>query len=137
MLYYAALLLVNPPPTDATHVANTNQDTYFVKIIESLRTAKMLQKRIYVNLPTDKNFGNKFIESLDEVVADRSRKLKSELHESPLSNDRKGELFEQISTLNYVDDHLEVFSGSGNSSKESSPRASGIAAWPGSHHGHP
>lgn len=137
MLYYAALLLVNPPPTDATHVANTNQDTYFVKIIESLRTAKMLQKKIYVNLPTDKNFGNKFIESLDEVVADRSRKLKSELHESPLSNDRKGELFEQISTLNYVDDHLEVFSGSGNSSKESSPRASGIAAWPGSHHGHP
>lgn len=137
MLYYAALLLVNPPPTDATHVANTNQDTYFVKIIESLRTAKMLQKRIYVNLPTDKNFGNKFIESLDEVVADRSRKLKSELHESPLSNDRKCELFEQISTLNYVDDHLEVFSGSGNSSKESSPRASGIAAWPGSHHGHP
>ncbi|QWW22737.1 hypothetical protein CA7LBN_001484 [Candidozyma auris] len=114
MLYYAALLLVNPPPTDATHVANTNQDTYFVKIIESLRTAKMLQKKIYVNLPTDKNFGNKFIESLDEVVADRSRKLKSELHESPLSNDRKGELFEQISTLNYVDDHLEVFSGSGN-----------------------
>lgn len=137
MLYYAALLLVNPPPTDATHVANTNQDTYFVKIIESLRTAKMLQKKIYVNLPTDKNFGNKFIESLDEVVADRSRKLKSELHESPLSNDRKGELFEQISTLNYVDDHLEVFSGSGNSSKESSPRESGIAAWPGSHHGHP
>ncbi|PVH19944.1 hypothetical protein CXQ85_001721 [Candidozyma haemuli] len=137
MLYYAALLLVNPPPTDGRKIEDTKQDTYFFKIIESLRTAKLLQKKIYVNLPTDKSFGNRFIESLDDVVIDRTRRLKVELEESSLGADQKREIFEQISTLHFLDERLEVLPGSRGSSKESSPRAAGIAAWPGSHHGHP
>lgn len=137
MLYYAALLLVNPPPTDGRKVEHIKQDSYFIKIIESLRTAKLLQKKIYMNLPTDKTFGNRFIESLDDVIIDRSRRLKVELEESELPSSTKSELSEEMSSLQFFDDRLEVLNGSKSSSRESSPRAAGIAAWPGSHHGHP
>lgn len=137
MLYYAALLLVNPPPTDGRKMEDIKQDSYFIKIIESLRTAKMLQKKIYVNLPTDKTFGNRFIESLDEVIIDRTRRLKVEIEESDLPATTKNEFSEQLSGLHFLDERLEVLQSSKSSSRESSPRASGIAAWPGSHHGHP
>lgn len=137
MLYYAALLLVNPPPTDGLSVGEEKSETYFSKIIESLRIAKALQKKIYANLPTDKSFGNKFILSLDEVVIDRTSRLKTELEDSNLSSEQKSQFGDQLSSLKFSNENIEYIPESSGSSREASPRASGIAAWPGSHHGHP
>lgn len=135
MLYYAALLLVNPPtstPSEEKAVA------YFKKIISNLRTIKTLQRKIYLNLPTDKNFGDRFIRSLDDVFSERARILKTEMKDGDLDVSTLTSLLSEISLLQYSNSQLEMMPESNDAScKDSSPKPERISAWPGSNHGHP
>lgn len=135
MLYYAALLLVNPPPSGNNKIEEIKLESYFNSVISSLRTAKNLQNRIYYNLPTDKNFGDRFIRSLDDVISERAKKLELEVSEAEMDAEKAQTILEQISELQNFDSLGD--SSSQVSSKENSPRPERISAWPGSHHGHP
>lgn len=134
MLYYAALLLVNPPTCVTDGEKN---EAYFQKIIENLKTVRILLKKVNMNIPTDKQFGERFINSLDNVFLERSTRLKSELNESNLDLSVRAELLKELSSLQYSDSKLEMVLDTKESSRGSSPKPERISAWPGSHHGHP
>lgn len=136
MLFYAALLLVNRPVNNGSS-DQTKDFPYFQECVASLRTVKTLQKKIALNFPTDRRFGDRLIQSLDSVFHERSRRLKIELNEADLDITTKAELLNEISIL-LSSSQLELIPNSADgSSKESSPKPEKISAWPGSHHGHP
>lgn len=136
MLFYAALLLVNRPVNNGSS-DQTKDFPYFQECVASLRTVKTLQKKIALNFPTDRRFGDRLIQSLDSVFHERSRRLKIELNEADLDIATKAELLNEISIL-LSSSQLELIPNSADgSSKESSPKPEKISAWPGSHHGHP
>lgn len=134
MLYYAALLLVNPPGA-SNGVAK--EEGYFEKLIENLKTVRLLQKKVDMNFPTDKHFGNRFIKGLDTVIHGTTTRLKQELSESNVSVSAKAGLLNELSTFQYMNGKLTTVSDTKDDSRESSPRPERISAWPGSHHGHP
>lgn len=135
MIYYAALLLINPP-IDSKDKSLEFQE-YYIKIIGNLRLIKTLQKKIYANLPIDTKFGDKLIGNLNDMVFDKLKHLKSEINEledTKLRHDLLNQLnsfYEDESTL------YEMVDSSGVSSSGSTPKPEKISAWPGSHHGHP
>lgn len=133
MLYYAALLLVNPP----LDISGPKQSIYFTKIITNLKTVKTLQRKIYTNLPTDKAFGDRLVLGLDAVFSKRLRTLREELDASFLDISAKAELVNELSSLLYTSNRFEVVLDDSSSSREYSPKPERISAWPGSHHGHP
>lgn len=136
MLYYAALLLVNRRVIDGTD--QLKDVAYFQEIIRNLRTVKTLQKKISINFPTDKHFGDRLLKGLENVFIERLRRLKAELSEASLDVINKAELLNEISVLLYTNSQLELVPDSADvSSMESSPKPEKISAWPGSHHGHP
>lgn len=137
MLYYAALLLVNRRITNGNNEAPRDSD-FFQENIHNLRTVKVLQKKISVNFPTDKHFGDRLIKSLDNVFVERLRRLRNELNEADLDVSVKADLMNEISIMLYSNSPLEMVPDSTDaSSQEASPKPEKISAWPGSHHGHP
>lgn len=135
MLYYAAILLANRRVVEGAELKDVG---YFQEIIRNLRTVKTLQKKISLNFPTDKHFGDKLIEGLENVFLERLRRLKLELTLAKLDVIRKAELLNEISVLLYTNSQLELIPDSADaSSMELSPKPERISAWPGSHHGHP
>lgn len=131
MLYYAALLLLNPPLESTNKSEEIKPEQYYSKVIENLKLIKSLQNRIYMNLPADKNFADKLIKSLEEVVEEKALKLKEEINdpEVPMSPGVKTELLKLISEVRAIQlsDNIFVI--------EEGPER--ISAWPDSHHGHP
>lgn len=134
MLYYAALLLVNPP---VSFSGEPRLESYFEKLIENLKMVRLLQKRVDMNFPTDRNFGDRFIKSLDTVIQETTSRLKQELSESEVPVSSKAGLLNELSTFQYTDGKLTLVPDIAEDSRESSPRSERISAWPGSHHGHP
>lgn len=137
MLYYAALLLLNPE-MENSNITMTEES--LEKMIANLRTVRSLQRKIYQNLPTDKVFGDRIIKSLEDIFCEKSLALSNIiLHELALSHEVKDKLKTQLSQLNELNasssttlDLQETSSSAG-----SSPGPENISAWPGSHHGHP
>lgn len=139
MLYYAALLLINPPAKSNNASVTLTLEIYYDKLLDNLRTVSMLKRKIYSNLPIDSNFGSRFIRSLENVEEEKLSEIKEfmfdlEDHELRSAFERKVNSFVETSD-NIVE--LTEFSESGESSRASTPRAEKISAWPGSHHGHP
>lgn len=135
MLYYAALLLVNNPLELKSSGSRTAP--YFEEIITNLKTLRVLQRKIYFNLPTDKLFGDRLLQSLDHVFTARSRKLKSELDESLLDVQTKAEFLNELSALQFTSSQIEAVPDTTETRKSVSPKPEKMSAWPGSHHGHP
>ncbi|GEQ71846.1 hypothetical protein JCM33374_g5532 [Metschnikowia sp. JCM 33374] len=136
MLYYAAILLVSPPALAREGDSETVK--YFSDVIAKLRIVRSLQNKVYLNLPTDRSFGDQLLKNLENLFEERISRLMSELHASSLNISQKADLINEISMLQFtstvqhsVSTSLEV------SSRENSPRPERISAWPGSHHGHP
>ncbi|KAI5950426.1 hypothetical protein CANMA_005354 [Candida margitis] len=139
MLYYAALLLINPPAKSNNASVTLTPEIYYDKLLDNLRTVGILKRKIYSNLPIDSNFGSRFIRSLESLEAEKLAEVKefmTTLEEQELRGvfERKVNLFVETSD-NIVE--LTEMSESGESSRASTPRAEKISAWPGSHHGHP
>ncbi|CAL1208318.1 unnamed protein product [Candida parapsilosis] len=64
MLYYAALLLINPPSKSNNASVTLTPEIHYDKLLDNLRTVGILKRKIYSNLPIDSNFGSRFIKSL-------------------------------------------------------------------------
>lgn len=139
MLYYAALLLINPPLESNNTAEQYNADEHFRKIAGNLRVVKTLQRKIYLNLPTDKAFGNRLIKSLDEVVQEKAVSMKLEIEKSALDVVSRRFLVEQLNSVleQHVSDNVVDVSVSPDSCLLASPGPEKIYAWPGSNHGHP
>lgn len=136
MLYYAAILLVSPPALATEGESETPQ--YFQDVIEKLKIVRSLQKKVYLNLPTDRLFGDQFIKNLENLFEERISKLLSEAQTSSLTISQKAMLINEISMLQFTTkiEHLRPDSLD-SINRELSPRPERISAWPGSHHGHP
>ncbi|CAI5757049.1 unnamed protein product [Candida verbasci] len=130
MLYYAALLLINP--------INTNEHEYYMKLIDSLKILNSLKKKIYANLPIDTKFGNKLIASLEDIGIEKLNDIKSYV-DTIEDNDIKDDFIIKVNALIESSENIEEIvdrdSGSSRSASPSLPEK--ISAWPGSHHGHP
>ncbi|ODV80206.1 uncharacterized protein CANTADRAFT_50377 [Suhomyces tanzawaensis NRRL Y-17324] len=139
MLYYASLLLLNPPMKSNNKAIELDPYTYNLKIIGNLKIIKMLEKKIYNNLPIDTNFGDRLIRSLDEIVEEKLikvRKDSEELQDGP----QKVELLKQIDSLieSSNDKNIVELADDSTISRGSTPPGpERISAWPGSNHGHP
>lgn len=143
MLYYAALLLVNPPLDADGEAVDSKLEEYFNKVISNLSIVKNLHKKIYANLPTDKIFGNRLMGSLDEIVEENASKIRNELNTATHLDENVKNVFRK--RLRAIED-LEISSSivelmdseyGSNSSKSTTPGPEKIFAWPGSNHGHP
>ncbi|CAH2355317.1 hypothetical protein CLIB1423_24S00958 [[Candida] railenensis] len=140
MLYYAALLLINPPSQSDNKLVQYSPEKYYEKVLTNLKTVKKLQKKIYLNLPIDKSFGNRLINSLEEVFGEKVSSLKRGiLSNSELDSDVKSHLANEINRFIESDESKvgDEFQSDADSSKSASPAPEKIFAWPGSNHGHP
>lgn len=142
MLYYAALLLLNPPlETDNNRIGSQPKD-HFNKILTNLRVVKLLHKKIYANLPTDKTFGNRLIQSLNEIVEENSTKIRDEINNTgDIDEEVKAELRKRLKGVEDMESSgvVELTEGGYDSTSSGSPTPGPekIFAWPGSNHGHP
>lgn len=142
MLYYAALLLINPPLDSGDKSVEFKPEQAFTRIIANLKIVKNLHRKIYTNLPTDKQFGNKLIKSLDEIVVEKLVKVRNELNSTDdIDKNVKIELNKQLATIGETNasNIVEIKDSSydSTSSRSTTPRPEKISAWPGSNHGHP
>lgn len=127
MLYYAALLLMNPPSNEQTPEAMAAN-------IDRVATVRTLQRKIYLNLPTDRNFAERLLRSLESLLQDKAQLLKKDINSIGCPAQDKLNLINQLDDLTTDDNRIvEVDDGS----RDSSPVPERISAWPGSHHGHP
>ncbi|CAN3480854.1 hypothetical protein DICA0_E28018 [Diutina catenulata] len=135
MLYYAALLLVNPPEHSSDTSETITPTDHITKVLNNLRLIKTLQKKIYLNLPIDINFGNRLIRNIEEIINAKLAELKKEVERLD-----SAELKEQVNALFELNrsNIYEVNVESDTSSRGStSPGPEKISAWPGRDHGHP
>ena len=141
MLYYAALLLINPPLQSDNKSIQYSPEKYFEKVLMNLKVVKKLQKKIYLNLPIDKSFGNRLINSLEEVFSEKVSSLKKGiLSNSELDSHVKRQLADEINRFIESDESKvgdEFQTDADLLSKSASPAPEKIFAWPGSNHGHP
>lgn len=138
MLYYAALLVLNPPSKSTNKEIKPNTLEYCLKLLGNLKVIKSLQKKFYDNLPIDTKFGNRLIRSLEEVVEEKLSNVNNIINELP-DDAIKAELKKQVTALMEISkgaDIIEVTDESGGS-RGSTPGPEKISAWPGSNHGHP
>lgn len=135
MLYYAAFLLVSAP---ANLLSGGKEDeAHFRNVYSHLKMVKLLQKKIHLNLPTDKNFGKRLLKSLDDLFDERIFNLHKEIGATQFEVSVKADLLNELSTLQYTYSKIELIPDSAEgSSTESSPQPEKIYAWPASHHGH-
>lgn len=131
MLYYAAILLVSLP------LDSTNGQSQAKEIIGKLKTVKLLLRIITGNLPTDRTFGHRLLDNLDQLFDERAAKLKSEISDADLDSLKQTNLLQEIADVEHAYTALEPLKSLEYSSREVSPKPDKIYAWPGSHHGHP
>lgn len=135
MLYYAAFLLVSAPANMLS--GGKADEAYFRNVYAHLKLIKHLQKKIHLNLPTDKNFGIRLLQSLDDLFDERIFNLHKEIGAAQMHVTVKADLINELSTLQYTYSKIELIPDSTDiSSLESSPQPEKIYAWPASHHGH-
>ncbi|KAK6459891.1 hypothetical protein DFJ63DRAFT_290997 [Scheffersomyces coipomensis] len=135
MLYYAALLLLNPPFKSNNKSINFSEKDYYLKVLENLKIVKNLQKKIYTNLPIDIKFGNRLIKSLDQIIDEKLSNIKQFVNELSGNDEDKLLLERQIMVL--TDDTKNIVEIFDQESMSKSTTPERIAAWPGSNHGHP
>lgn len=136
MLYYAALLLMNPPLKSNNKSVEYSPETYYKKLLANLKIVNILKKKIYMNLPIDTNFGNRLIKSLENLESEKVTLVKSFV--STLTDVEQQEEFDRlINAVLESSDSIEMIESDDGSSRGSTPRLEKISAWPGSNHCHP
>ncbi|KAG7922735.1 hypothetical protein KL905_001956 [Ogataea polymorpha] len=112
MLYYAAMLVLNPPEY------LSSKEKSFEDTLNAVAIVKKLRSVILGNLPIDKSFSSKLIEALSRLLQERVKKLKEDI-----TDEQKLEL-----------DKVLINNDTSSFAKK---RARQISAWPGYDHGHP
>ncbi|KAG7831544.1 hypothetical protein KL920_001064 [Ogataea angusta] len=112
MLYYAAMLVLNPPEY------LSSKDKSFEDTLNAIAIVKKLRSVILGNLPIDKSFSSKLIEALSRLLQERVKKLKEHI-----TDEQKAEL-EKVLVNN-------------DTTSFAKKRTRQISAWPGYDHGHP
>ncbi|CAX45491.1 zinc cluster transcription factor, putative [Candida dubliniensis CD36] len=143
MLYYASLLLINPPKRSNNQTIQMNEIDYYDNLLNNLKVVRILQRKIYMNLPIDSSFGNRLIKNLQDVLSEKLHQI--QVFVDGLSDDHveKHQLRTKVNALlesseNKFEEITEYdVSSSGASSKSTTPLPERISAWPGSNHGHP
>lgn len=134
MLYYAALLLINPPNM-SSETTDADFHNKIIKVLSNLKVVKTLQKKIYLNLPTDKDFGSKLIKSLDDALNEKMLQIKNELQvTSTIEGKVKKDIINEISLLSQASSLSNIIDFIDTPKRSSSPEK--ISAWPGYNHGH-
>ncbi|CAK9435700.1 uncharacterized protein LODBEIA_P04270 [Lodderomyces beijingensis] len=141
MLYYAALLLMNPPARSSNTSIEYTLEFYYYKLLDNLKTVNTLRKRIYNNLPIDSNFGTRLTKRLEDLEQEKLYEIKRFVAGMKIG-DSKSSMESKINMFTGMGDNIEELFESndsgGDSSRASTPLApEKISAWPGSHHGHP
>ncbi|CUM64976.1 uncharacterized protein PRCAT00002594001 [Priceomyces carsonii] len=140
MLYYAALLLINPPSDSINKSVSFTEEKYYDQLITNLKIVKSLQKKIYTNLPTDRNFGDRLIMNLNNIVEEKLSKIRTVLDNpnTDIPKSKSDSFRERLSVIgkdNSQCETIELLELESHSLRSSSPEK--FSAWPGSHHGHP
>ena len=142
MLYYAALLLINPPSKSNNQTIEIDEFKYYDKLLDNLKVIHVLQRKIYMNLPIDVKFGNRLIKNLQDVTMDKLKEIQLFVDALSDAQEEKLELGKKISALldsndNKFEEIVDYDINSDGSSKSGTPLPEKISAWPGSNHGHP
>ncbi|MCP8717192.1 MAG: fungal specific transcription factor domain-containing protein [Asgard group archaeon] len=142
MLYYAALLLINPPSKSNNQTIEIDEFKYYDKLLDNLKVIHVLQRKIYMNLPIDAKFGNRLIKNLQDVTMDKLKEIQLFVDALSDAQEEKLELGKKISALldsndNKFEEIVDYDINSDGSSKSGTPLPEKISAWPGSNHGHP
>ncbi|ODV85694.1 hypothetical protein CANARDRAFT_7072 [[Candida] arabinofermentans NRRL YB-2248] len=120
MLYYAALLILNPP----AYLEVDNKKS-FDDSLASIKLVKKLRVIIIANVPIDQKFSNHLIDAITGMLQNKVTALKREL-EACADND-SSIMFDQLNDiLNQDDNYLTQ-----------SKKSQKIVAWPGIDHSHP
>ncbi|KAI5951933.1 hypothetical protein KGF54_005008 [Candida jiufengensis] len=140
MLYYAALLLINPPSKSNNISIELTPELYYNNLLDNLRTINILKRKIYSNLPIDMKFGTRLIKSLEDLEGEKLNEIKNFSYNLK-NQDSKNEFDKKIDTFIETSDNIQELmdynDSGGDSSRASTPLPEKISAWPGSHHGHP
>ncbi|RCK64139.1 Transcriptional activator of proteases prtT [Candida viswanathii] len=142
MLYYAALLLINPPAKSNNQTIEIDEINYYDTLLNNLKVVHVLQRKIYVNLPIDAKFGNRLIKNLQDVTMEKLKEVQVFVDALPDGQEEKLELSKKISGLldsseSRFEEVVDYEVSSDGSSKSGTPLPEKISAWPGSNHGHP
>lgn len=139
MLYYAALVVLNPPLQLSNTEETITKPAHLITILKNLRLIKTLQKKIMLNLPVDTKFGNRLVRNIDDIIRARFDEVMRDV--DGLNDDDKRDVLEHVDALHEMNHQLyeEVHSGSDNNSSRgsTSPGPEKILAWPGRNHSHP
>lgn len=142
MLYYASLLLINPPKRSNNQTVQMNDIDYYDNLLNNLKVVRILQRKIYMNLPIDSSFGNRLIKNLQNVLGEKLHEIQIFVDKLPDDHVEKHQLRTKVNALfesseNKFEEITEYeVSSSGASSKSTTPLPEKISAWPGSNHGH-
>ena len=142
MLYYAALLLINPPSKSNNQTIEIDEIKYYDNLLNNLKIIHILQRKIYMNLPIDVKFGNRLIRNLQDITMEKLKQIQLFVDSLSDSQEEKLELSRKITTLldsndNKFEEIIDYEISSDGSSKSGTPLPEKISAWPGSNHGHP
>lgn len=140
MLYYAALVVLNPPLQSSNVEETITKSTHLITVLKNLRLIKTLQKKIMLNLPVDTKFGNRLVRNIDDIIQTRFHEVMGEV--DGLDGEDKRDVLEHVDALHEMNNlatYEEVPSGSDNNSSRgsTSPGPEKILAWPGRNHSHP
>ena len=140
MLYYAALLLINPPSRSNNVSFIYTAETYYDELLDNLRVVNLLRKRIYNNLPIDSKFGTRLIKRLESLELEKLATIQQFVAKL-LDSDIKSSMEKKVNALldlsGNIEELIDANDSANDSSKASTPRLEKISAWPGSNHGHP
>lgn len=142
MLYYAALLLINPPMESDNKTDIYDLKAFYTKVLNNVKIVKLFQLKISQNSPTDKKFGNRLIRSLNEIIEEKLSSIREELRslnldeETISSLDKQATYLQGVLKLSHNGISMESLCDS-SSSRSTSPSPEKIFAWPGRNHGHP
>lgn len=136
MLYYAALLILKPHA--CLHSSGQNYDKYkdenerFEASLNAIKLVKRLRHSIFINPPTDRDFSNKIIEGLTNILQDKVRQMRKEIDSSNYNSNVKEEHLQQLDQVVLDNDARELYHSQRKRGQDFK-----IAAWPGFDPGHP
>ncbi|KAI3406810.2 hypothetical protein KGF56_000415 [Candida oxycetoniae] len=140
MLYYAVLLLINPPLRSNNISIEFTPESYYDKVLDNLKVVNILKNKIYNNLPTDSKFGARLLKRIEDSKTEKLSTIK-EFVKTMSNSESKHRMEKKIDSFadssESIEEIYEYNESGGDSSRSSTPLPEKISAWPGSHHGHP
>ncbi|GME94744.1 unnamed protein product [Ambrosiozyma monospora] len=134
MLYYAALLVLNPP----SYLNSGKGEQNLQDSLDSIRLVKKLRMVVLNNMPIDKAFSDKLVNSLTGILKEKAELMKSEIAKSGGDEKMSKKLHREMLFLENADDDKVRFDYIDEDEKRRrGKKGAKISAWPGYDHGHP